>query len=638
MKENLIRKGGWLTQLLKINKIMCGIAGIIVKNNNRDEISKFRTASKLLDHRGPDYFGEYIEGRIALFHYRLSILDLNERSNQPFISDDSVLCYNGEIYNCKQLAKQYSFNLSTTSDTEVLARFLNRNNNTKVEELNGIFAFAEYNKKENTLTLVRDRLGIKPLYYYEDENIFAFTSESKVIMAYLDSLKLNYQALNEFLWYSDTIEDDTFIRGIKKISPGTLLKFDLESCRSEVKTYWSINQNVREKSYGADEAIVNIRDTFDKAVKRQCVSDVPLGVFLSGGIDSSAIAAFASKHVEDKLNTFSVEYDFISGSKSELPKAGLIAKKFNTNHHELKLEAKHLLEEIEKLVFQFDDPFADPAILPLHLLSKACSDSITVVLQGDGGDELFGGYRRYRMLEQLNKWKLMTLLGKFDWDKNRRFRLNRLYNALRAEPGKRMALLLTPEVIGDEPDKFLTEQFREKLKETDPFLKYKKCNDKFSSKDIVQRMFYTDAETILRTYFNKVDKVTMLNSIESRVPFLDNELSDLAFSIPSKLKVGIEGKKYLFRKAVEGIVPDEILNAPKRGFETPLGKWFKGPLYEYARGKFNDSGKKYDFINTELLLQVLEKHKKGHRADTMLLWKALVLIVWLDFHHTKIEL
>lgn len=620
---------------------MCGIAGLIVKNIENYDFTKFKNSTKLMSHRGPDNFGEYYDKNVALFHYRLSILDLDKRSNQPFFNEsaDKAIVYNGEIYNYKDLAHQYNFNLHTTSDTEVILKTIDAKGMNSLPEWNGIFAFALHDKKNNSVTLARDRFGVKPLYVYENDSFIAFASEAKVILNWLDSFSINLQCLSEYIWYGNTLSNPTLINNLNKLSPGSYTTIDLNNFTSKKKEFWSISSQIHPNTEDTLEtSVTKTKSLLENAVKTQLVSDVPIGIFLSGGIDSSAITAFASKYVSGKLNTYSVEYDFNVGEGSELAKAKSVAKKFNTNHHELKVESHNIIEDFESLVFQYDEPFADSANFPLYLLAKQCSNDMTVVLQGDGGDELFAGYRRYKLLGNLTFWKYNSiLLSKLLPDKFLRYRAKRMaYTLEQKSDSLRMALLMTQTTTMDMPDKIFNSEVQKKLLLQSPFKTYEEKNEQFIKEDLAQRMLYTDFEVLLpHTYLEKVDKATMLMSIEARVPFLDNNLTDYVLSLPAKYKIKRGINKYLLKKCLQGIIPNEILNAPKQGFNTPTSTWLQTSLYEYAKSKFNslsDNG----FLNKNYLLELLEEHRNKVKNHNMILWRALVLVAWLDIYKDKL--
>jgi len=621
---------------------MCGIAGIIVKKDLPDQLfDKYVNSSKLMNHRGPDFMDTFRFENVLLIHYRLSIIDLDPRSNQPFHSNSNsnVCTYNGEIYNFKSLKSTYNFSTKTTSDTEILIESFEKYGNDIVDKWNGIFSVGILNKNKKKVTLIRDRFGVKPLYYYEDDNVFLFASEAKVIYDWLPELKINYDGLVQYLWYGNTISDQTIIDNVKKLDPGTILEIDLNSFKKTNTKFWNLPGTKSTKdnvSYHVD----NIKHLLRSSVERQLVADVPIGVLLSGGIDSSAIVGFASQSFGNKLDTYSVEYDFNIGGKSELERASLIAKKYHTNHHELKITSKNIPEIFNSLVFQYDEPFADAANIPLYLLSKETSIDKKVILQGDGGDEVFAGYRRYNIMDWLKFWQISTTIS-YPFIRNKRWkeRMKRMsFVVNQKDNGLRMAYFLTQDVPYKNPYNILNMEFQNKVLLLNPFQPYQDFDLKYQDEDLVQRLLYADVNILLpHTYLDKVDKATMLTSVESRVPFLDNELTDYVFSLPSNMKVKYGSKKYLLKKALKDIVPDEILNAKKRGFDVPYKMWLKNDLYDFAFEKFNEISFA-NLFNKKVLIKLLDDHKKGVADHGPILWKSLVLISWLEMYKNKIIL
>ena len=618
---------------------MCGIAGIVAKSGSLEPatLNQFRTAVKLSNHRGPDHFGEHVQESIALFHQRLSILDLDARSNQPFLSCDKqiISVYNGEVYNFKDLAKEENLKLLTTSDTEVLVELFSKYGWQGVSTWNGIFAFCALDQKQRKLTLARDRFGVKPLYYFDSEDYFVFASEAKVIYSWLPELHLDYNALSQFLVQGNTISSSTLISGVYKLEPGSVLELSLDSYK--YRTHRFHKHEPREyEGLSLKEAIPKTKELLESAISRQLVADVPIGVFLSGGIDSSAITAIASRQSDRRINTYSVEFDFNRGGSSELPMARKVARMYNTNHHELKVESKDVVDIFERLVFQHDEPFSDAANIPLYLLTNAIKNDIKVVLQGDGGDEVFAGYNRYQLLAQRNRWYLLTLGARLFSPKpltrNRAKRINQALGA--SEDYLKMALLTTPFRLSDY--NLLKGPTKELLKQTDPFKVYRDINEKFKREHIVQRMLFADMHIEMpHTYLDKVDKSTMLNSIEARVPFLDNDLVDFVSGLPPQFKIQGGEKKYILRKALDGIVPDEILNGKKRGFGVPREIWLRESMAKYAEHKlFGRIGNK--ILNISATKKLWEEHQSFQADRSHALWKLLVLVVWVERYEDKL--
>lgn len=618
---------------------MCGISGILVKRNNIDEIERFEKATALMHHRGPDHFGKYIHNGVGLFHHRLSIIDLDARSNQPFFSASQKIktIFNGEVYNYRDLATKHQLTLRTTSDTEVITELFEKYGTHAIQEFNGIFSAAFLDEHKHTLHLTRDRFGVKPLYLYEDDAVILFSSEAKVILEFLTAFSLDFQGLSEYLWFGNTTSGGTLIKGLRKVEPGTIVEIDLaaKKIRTEIK-FWNL-ATVQPVAPAMGDAVATVRQKMEKAVQRQLMSDVPIGVFLSGGVDSSAITAMASKYSGGKLNTFSVAYD---AGESELPQAAMVARKYRTNHHELKVEYKDMVRIFDDLVFQYDEPFADAASIPLYLLSRACKNDITVVLQGDGGDEFFAGYRRYNFLKYITWWKAGAALGNvLAPSAIIRQRLGRVAHALnQSQDHIRMALLLSQDTPLNDPYQMIHQRLQKVLESTQPFIAHQRMDEQVKHLDPVQKMLYADVGILLpNTYLEKVDKATMLCSIESRVPFLDNELADYALALPSRYKLKRGRKKFILKKAVEDLVPAEILNGKKKGFGIPYRTWLRTSLHDYAYETL-EAARPLEVLNVDFLQRLLAEHKAQTKDHGMILWKSLVLTTWLNRYKHKFNL
>jgi asparagine synthase (glutamine-hydrolysing) len=617
---------------------MCGISGIIYNKTPKQTV-KFKASANLQSHRGPDYTGYFGDELVDLIHHRLSIIDLDPRANQPFknTNGDKILVYNGEIYNYRQLSESYNLELNTSSDTEVLCQLLDTPN-FNLAELNGIFAFAYYDVKNQKIDLCRDRLGVKPLYYYKCKDYFMFASEAKVIYDYLDELKINYQALSEFMAYGHSNGNETMISGVKKLMPGTSLKLDIYTFQLSNCSYWKVEELVNQQIKPTyDQAKIHTTKLLEEAVKRQCISDVPVGAYLSGGIDSSAIVALASKHTDSKLMTYSV--DFEDSSTSELKAAAKVAKQFNTEHHEFQVSTTQADAYLEQLIYQYDEPFADPAMIPLHLLAEKAAQSSKVVLQGDGGDELFAGYGRYLDVQNYRLRKLGFLMMKsiHPNPKTKAFfdlRYKRLNHSNKAEV---IAHMVEKDVFF-ETDSYFTSSIAWHLKNTNPIKGYYASYKKFKELPLMQSMLYTDMENILsQKYLEKVDKVNMWHGIEARVPLLDNELVDYVMRLPQEYKIKKGITKYFLRDILKGLVPDEILNDRKRSFGTPFPDWTVHRLYTFALKHFEIGQQSKLPFNYDLIIQELKVIKNtGNHDNATLVWKFLVLTIWLSFYKDKI--
>lgn len=619
---------------------MCGINGIIWKNTYNINKNLFYDSAKLNNHRGPDFTGYFSDDKVDLVHHRLSILDLDKRSNQPFSkpNDPSVLVYNGEIYNYKDLARKYNLELDTTSDTEVLFNLIN-NPDFDYKELNGIFAFGFYDKKNNTFQLFRDRLGVKPLYYYENNDFFIFSSEAKVIYNYLPQLHINYQVLSEYISFGSSIGNDTIIDGVRKLSPGSCLTINLKSFSVKNKEFWSIESNILKEQIHPkyDDAILKTRELLELAVERQCISDVQIGAYLSGGIDSSAVVALASKYTDKKLNTYSVSFD--KNPNSELKLAAQLAKKYNTNHHGFEVNTDNMDDFLEELIFQYDEPFADPAMIPLHLMAERASDFSKVVLQGDGGDEIFAGYGRHLDLKYFKSRKLaFSILKKIHPKKVGRKYYSKRHSTLNHDSINYVMANLVQGDLNLNYKELFSKELSTCFVNSEVLKQYKLRDEIFKDLPLMQRMLYTDMEIILpHKFLEKVDKVNMFHSIEARVPLLDNDLVDYVTKLPQNYKIRNSTTKYFFREVLKGLVPDDILGEKKKSFGTPISNWLRTTLYDYAMDTFEKSEKLNLPINYTEVKKMLENHKNGledHNSGRI--WRVLILSIWLTLYNNKL--
>lgn len=623
---------------------MCGICGFA---GGQTTIEKALKTLELIKHRGPDASDYFLEENIFLGHVRLAIIDLSEAANQPMMSMDNrfVIIFNGEIYNFKQLRKRLigiGIKFRTDSDTEVIANGFSAWGKDLFERLNGIFSIAIWDKYSDQLLLARDRFGVKPLYYSFRDQELTFGSEIKALLEFHPSARINQQAFREFLDYGNPLGTQTLFENISEVSPGTILTFTKGGELTEFQ-FWDINATTAVDVVDS-EAIERTAELLENGVKRQLVSDVPIGVFLSGGIDSSLITAFASKHYQGKkLTTYTAAFDFDIGV-NELDVARRVANHFETDHHELFIEGKNLPQTLNDLIFHHDSPFSDAANIPLYLLTKQLDNSVKVILQGDGGDEFFAGYRRYQLLENFGnglKRKLFKTLNPMS--KSLQIlpsRVRRMMSALGSKDDiELMALLLTVDTKERSTFNALNKPFQKSLQLFDPYQWYRKIDKASSAEGLTQRMLYIDTQTILpRTFLEKVDKSTMANAIEVRIPLLDNDLTDYVLRLPAHQKIRNGEKKWLLKKALRGIVPDFVLDGKKTGFGVPYENWIKGPLYEMYQDsisskEFND----LELFNRPTLDKYMKEHKEGKENNGFILWKVFQFALWTSKYKMSFE-
>jgi asparagine synthase (glutamine-hydrolysing) len=617
---------------------MCGICGLYGHETFDDRKERVQRMVRTIAHRGPDGEGTFVGDRVALGHRRLSILDLSPTGAQPMTLGTTTVVYNGESYNFRALRaelEQCGRRFRGHSDTEVLVHAYAVWGLVGLTRLEGIFAFALCDASRRRMVLMRDRLGIKPLYYAWNGGRLAFGSEFKAVLAGIElDLSVDDQALAEYLWYGNAFEERTIYRSVRALPPGYRLV--VEEGDRRLEPWWRIEEWLTRSPRIADaqEAALAVRVAVDAAVARQLVSDVPVGLFLSGGVDSSSIAASAVRASGRRLASFTVGFDYDRGI-NELPKARHVAQLLGLEHHELQVSGAGLEEVIGALVEAHDEPFADAANIPLYLLGQALDGAVKVVLQGDGGDEMFGGYRRYAVLGKAALWQfwphaiehvLRAIPGRMS------ARLARLGAAAGAtDPALRVALLLTVETLRDPPTAMLTPAARLLLESSsDPFAAYRSCARRFASANPVQQMLPTDIILQLPSQFlAKVDRATTAHGIEARVPLLDEQVASLVVGLPASLKVCGAQKKIMLRDAMRGRLPTEVLDGPKVGFGVPYHQWLRGPLYKFARAVIPDARLIELFgMDRSRLETALVEHQLGHRDRGFLLWKMLQLSLW----------
>lgn len=595
----------------------------------------------LLAHRGPNNQSTKLLANGALGHTRLSILDLSDAGRQPMRSGNGrfTIVYNGEIYNFKALRAEL-ISLGSTfrsqSDTEVVLEAFARWGRSSLGRFNGIFAFAIWDEELETLLLARDRFGVKPLYYcLEDGAGIRFGSEIKAVLAAEGKRGgLDRQALHELMHYGvGGLGARTLFADVRKLQAGEYLEFN-RGMLSRGK-YWELNPEFSCAELLTDP-VTSVRNLLEAAVKRQLVSDVPVGVFLSGGIDSSAVTAFAARNYGGGLKTYSVGFDF-AGDSSELPKAAAVARHFGTEHHELFIKGVDLPAVIESLVKHHDDAFSDAANIPLYLLCKELQGGVRVVLQGDGGDEIFGGYRRYSMLARADFLRAAAWIAQAgSWLPLGKVSLRRIQRMIdiwqERNSSKRMALLLAQDECCPAPTRILGPGLRASVEREDPFARYREIGARLQGLDPVQGMLWTDTQILLPDIFlEKVDKSTMAWGVESRVPFLDNELTDYVLALPAALKMPGAKPKALLKSALRGIVPDYVLDAPKQGFGVPYGNWLRGPLANFARERMCNGRAAADgLIDGPVAARLLSEHISRQNDHGFLLWKTLNLALWYE--------
>lgn len=619
---------------------MCGICGILLFEQGATVDPAWISAmSASLIHRGPDDDGLYVDGRVGLGHRRLSIIDI-AGGRQPMKSQEPgstrVIVYNGEIYNYLELRRELKglgHTFKTQSDTEVLLKAYGQWGHECTQRLRGMFAFAIWDENRQTLFLARDRMGIKPLYYYMDREAFVFASEVRAVRrSSLVQTELEKSVLDAFLTLGYVPGSRTLFKGIFKLMPGHAMTVTSEG---EVKTwgYWNFNK-VQPVNLSFADAMERLREILRQAVKMRLMSEVPLGVFLSGGLDSSAITALMCQQSGKQVKTFSIGYED-DVSSSELPFAGNIADVFGTEHHEFILKPYDFLDAIPQLVETAEEPLVEMPAIALYQLAKAAKPHATVLLSGEGSDEVFGGYGLYRRMLMLEKAypflrSLKCIPGHLgNGDRIKKYMdwvsspLEGRYRGTSADVTNRIRRsFYAPDYLRYvEENRYADEVFFEYFKDV-------------VHRDKLSRLLYVDSKTWLSDdLLLKADKMTMAASIELRVPFLDHEIVEFVSSLPANYKIRNGEGKFILKKVMEGVLPREIIYRKKMGFAMPTGRWFAGELLEPAKdiilgGKLMNTG----WFQRKYLENMFERHSRGKEDYSRRIFSLLVLYHWLDIH------
>lgn len=620
---------------------MCGIAGFTQFNTGPGTIETLLSMGNRIQHRGPDAHGEYLDGPVGLCHRRLSIIDLSAAGNQPMFSPDRnlVIVFNGEIYNFQELRAELieqGHSFTTKTDTEVILALYERYGANCVSLLNGMFAFAIWNKQQKTLFLARDRLGKKPLYYYAANNDIVFGSEIKAIFQYPGIPKsIREDALYDFFTYQYVPDPKTIFNNIHKLAPGHWMLVNTSGIKT--KQYWDVSFNSTTQKCEA-ECIDELRSTLDECVKQRMVSDVPLGAFLSGGVDSSAVVGLMAKNQSDPVTTCSIGFD--SKKFDEVQYAQVVANLFKTSHHELTVKEK-VSDHIEPIAAYFDEPFADPSLVPTYFVSKVAREKVTVALAGDGGDENFAGYHKYVVDQTENKLRslfpnsfrksVFPMLAQMLSHGNHSIlrKGSTLLNTLSVSPS--YGFYLTNAFLSDALWKGLAQDsLKSSLDSYHPSEVTEYHYHNADTDDHLSKILYADIKTYLPgDILVKVDRMSMANSLEVRAPLLDYRMLEFSARLPSKLKLNGQEKKYILKKSFEDMLPHDILYRKKMGFSVPLADWFRKDIREFAQTTlFRSNSGISNYFQTNALKSIWEAHAEGKRNYSSELWSFLMFEIW----------
>ncbi len=618
---------------------MCGIVGIL--NLDKRAVSRvvLQRMTDMITHRGPDDAGVYVDSFLGLGHRRLAIIDLSPLGHQPMMTEDGnlVITYNGEVYNFMEIRTELEalgYTFRSRTDTEVILKAFQEWDIEAVKKFNGMFAFGIWDKKNKRLILARDRYGIKPLYYYRSGNTFIFSSEIKVFFPHPEFKKsLNKSALLEYFTFQNIFTDRTLFEGVTLLPQGTIFEIDVDSLNFKKYKYWDYDFQENEEYYLEEECIEELDRLFHQAVERQLISDVEIGAYLSGGIDSGSITAIAARHFP-YLKTFCVGYDqySVSGLEyayDERPKAEFISYLNKTEHYEMVLKSGDMERCMKDLIWHLEDLRVGQSY-PNFYVAKLAGKFVKVVLSGAGGDELFGGYpwRYYRTLRSLNFE---------DYIDNYYLYWQRLI------PNKSLRKVFTP-IWKDVKDVWTRDIFKNVFE-----IPIKEIN---SPEEYINYSLYFEAKTFLHGLLVVEDKLAMAFGLETRVPFLDNDLVEFAQKIPvryklknidkvlridenepAKLKkyfVKTNDGKIILRKTLKKYVPEDIINQIKQGFTAPDEAWFRGESIEYIKKIiFDKKAYIYNFFDYNTVVELVNEHFERKRNRRLFIWSLISFEWWL---------
>jgi asparagine synthase (glutamine-hydrolysing) len=597
----------------------------------------------VITHRGPDEEGIFVDGRVGLGHRRLSIVDV-AAGHQPMTNEDDSLhiIYNGEIYNhadYREMLENRGHVYRTVCDTETILHLYEEYGEQCVDHLRGMFAFAIWDQRKRELFIARDRLGVKPLYYTvtEDGSLY-FGSEIKTLFE-ADATKpaLNFEAFSDYLANHATSGEETLFRNVKRLLPGHTLIW--RDGLITVKKYWDVSFAKRaEEGLSDSEYVAQWLELFRTSVRLRLMADVPLGLFLSGGIDSSAIAAVMSDLVEEPIKTFSVA--FAEREANELAYARLVANAYKTNHHEVIVTPDQFFATLPKLVWHEDEPLAHPSSVALYFVSLLASQHVKVVLTGEGSDELLAGYGRYRKtILNLSLGARYTSVTSEGVRALVRSSIAGLPASRTRQKLLRSFLNVTPEIESIYFDNFavfplstqsnlLSPEVAQQVT-IDPYRGVREALKQTDATSLLDRLLYADIKTYLHELLMKQDQMSMATSVESRVPFLDHKLVEFTCSLPERLKLRGGTTKYILREAMKGILPSAILSRSKMGFPVPIAAWFRGS-YRWVIDEYvlSERALARGIFNTSYVRQIVDRHQSGVENHDERLWALVNFEIW----------
>lgn len=624
---------------------MCGITGLIDKQKNPIDPIVIEKMTRTLVHRGPDAEGYFLKPGIALGHRRLSIIDLSG-GTQPMTTPDGryTIVFNGEIYNFEELKKELEktgVRFQTHSDTEVLLQLYIQEGPDCLQKLNGMFAFAIWDHTHSELFAARDRMGKKPFYYWNTPRYFAFASEVKAILAHPDFVRdLDPEALAHYFQYEYVPAPYCIFKGVKKLPQAHTLRFKKDQLI--IQRYWDIPLTNKKENISEKDAVKEILNKLDQAVECRLVADVPLGVFLSGGIDSSSIVALMAKHRAGKdIQTFAI--GFKEASYDETRYSNLIAKKFGTDHHHQYLSASRMLEILPEIIDLMDEPFSDYSIIPTYLLSKFTRQTVTVALGGDGGDELFAGYPTFvadRLAKRYQAWPSLIkkiirgfahVLPTSEKDMSFEFKLRQFLYGVEYPPILRNQVWLGA-LNTKEQSQIFSEKTWNEIRNCNPLGLIREQMNSCQSTDPGDRLSYFYQKFYLcDDILVKADRASMAASLEVRAPYLDVNVVEFVSRLPFTYKLKGSQTKYLLKKSLEGILPKEILHRKKKGFGIPTNVWLKKELKDQMLKTLHpEKIRKAGIFRPEFVDRLISDHLSGKRNNRKSLFALLMFEGWRE--------
>ena len=630
---------------------MCGICGKVSSNTNTN-ISEdlIRRMCSVLEHRGPDYEGVYLKGvkgvgcrvKIGLGHRRLSIIDLSPAGHQPMSNEDGSIwiVMNGEIYNfleLREVLEKKGHCFKSHTDTEVILHLYEERGIDCLEELRGAFAFAIWDDRKNQLFMARDRLGQKPFYYMYKNETLIFASEIKAILQDHEvPVEVNRKAITDYLSYGYTPTPESMFKDIMKLPPAHFMVYSNGDIK--IKRYWRLDFSKKTK-LSEPEYCNRIMDLLEDATRIRLISDVPLGAFLSGGIDSSAVVYMMSKLSSCPVKTFSIGFE--EATHSELKYAKIIARHFGTEHREYIVKPK-AIELLPKLVWHYNEPYADSSALPSYYVAQMARQEVKVALNGDGGDECFGGYGRFMAVKYAELFRKIPscLRDGLIAPIMRKIPESLEYNNFPAKLKRFLTMASKPyrerhynwvTLFRDhEKDSLFTDGFKKEINNRYSFSYLDKTFEESSARDLMDLVISTDISTyLLDDLLVKMDIATMANSLEGRSPFLDHKVMEFAASIPSDIKIKGTRLKYILKKALSNVLPEEILSRGKMGFGIPIDSWFRGELKNYSYDiLMSPESLNRGYFKKEAIERLLEDHCRAKANNGARIWTLLNLELW----------